>query len=169
VSATVPVLVMKTRQRAIGGLSVQLGAQSAPLIGWVGSHELWVGSVQIWSSAAIAAPGGGVAGATVAIAGAEVTEVTGDAGAGGSPVAMTVCVRVAVGVTLVVWHTYSSDAPAAKEFPGTGTGPPQSVGEVPEFGSELLTLMLVSGSVPVLVTSTRHHAVEPYHVADGAQ
>jgi hypothetical protein len=60
-------------------------------------------------------------------------------------------------VTLSVWHTYPYDAPASKEFPGTGTGPAQSVGEDPEFGSELLTLMLVSGSVPVLVTTTRHH------------
>lgn len=76
---------------------------------------------------------------------------------GGSPEAVTVCMRVVGGVTLVVWHSYPYDAAGAKEFPGTGTGPSQSVGEGPEFGSELLTLMLVSGSVPVLVTTTRHH------------
>ncbi|HUE07444.1 MAG TPA: hypothetical protein VMP41_08450 [Acidimicrobiales bacterium] len=82
---------------------------------------------------------------------------------------MTVCISVVGGVTLVVWHTYPNDAPAAREFPATGTGPSQSVGEEPEFGSELLTLMLVSGSVPVFVTTTLHHVVGPYHVADEAQ
>jgi hypothetical protein len=74
--------------------------------------------------------------------------------------------RVVGGVTLVVSHTYPYDAPAAKEFPGTGTGPEQSVDG---SGRELLTLMFVSGSVPVLVTTTRHHTSDPYAVVEEAQ
>ena len=78
---------------------------------------------------------------------------------------MTVCIRivgvvvVGTGVTGLVWHTYPYDAPGAKLFPGTGTGPSQSV--PPGTCRLLLTVMLVSGSVPVLVTTTRHHTSEP--------
>jgi hypothetical protein len=54
-------------------------------------------------------------------------------------------------------------------FPGTGTGPSQSVGEDPEFGRELLTMMLVSESAPVFVTTTRHQTSVPLTVADEAQ
>ncbi len=62
-------------------------------------------AVQIWSTAVRLAPGGAVFGRTVATAGADVAEVTADAGAGGSPVTVTVCVSVAGGVIFVVWHT----------------------------------------------------------------
>jgi hypothetical protein len=61
VSGTVPVLVTKTRHRAVVWVSVPLEAQSAPLSGCVGSHEAWLGRMQIWSTAEMAAPGGGVA------------------------------------------------------------------------------------------------------------
>ena len=98
----------------------------------------------------------------VPVAGAEVTGDPDD----GVPVTVTVCVSVVGGVTPVVWQTYPYDAPAAREFPGTGTDPAQSVAG---NGRELLALMLVSGSAPVLVTTTRHHTSEPYTVADEAQ
>lgn len=164
VSGTVPVLVTKTRHRAVVWVSVPLGAQSTPVSGWVGSHEVWLGRMQIWSTAEMAALGGGVADATWAVPVAG-TEVTGDPD-DGVPVTVTVCVSVVGGVTPVVWQTYPYDAPAAREFPGTGTDPAQSVAG---NGRELLALMLVSGSAPVLVTTTRHHTSEPYTVADEAQ
>ena len=83
------------------------------------------------------------------------------------PEAETVCVTVdGTGVTGLVWQTYAYDAPGAKEFPGTGTGPKQSV---VEDASELVTLMSVSASAPVLVTTTRHHTSEPYTVVDEVQ
>jgi hypothetical protein len=112
------------------------------------------------------APGGGVAEATVAIEGAEVGEET-ELGVpfSGVATAETVCVTVVGGVIPVVWHTYLYDAPGAKLFPGTGTGPKQSLVVV---GSELVTVMFVRGSLLVapLVTTTRHQTSEPYAVAD---
>jgi hypothetical protein len=87
VSGTVPVLVTKTRHCAIVWFSVSLEAQSAPLSGWVGSHEAWLARMQIWSTAVMAAPGGGVADSTCAVA-VEGVEVTGPDGA--SPAAVTV-------------------------------------------------------------------------------
>jgi len=103
VSGTVPVLVTKTRQRAIVVVSVPLGAQSAPLSGWVGSHEAWLGRMQIWSTAEMAAPGGGVAKSICAIP-VDGSEVTGELD-DGVPVAVTVCVSVVGGVTPVVSQT----------------------------------------------------------------
>ena len=129
----------------------------------LGSHPLSVDAVQIWSTAEILAPGA-VADEVLAVAGAEVGEVA--VPDNPTPEAETVCITVAGGVRPVVWHTYPYEAPAAKEFPGTGTGPPQSVAG---NDSELVTLMLLSASVPVLVTTTRHHTSEPYHVPDEAQ
>src|SRR5882724_10453914 len=99
-SATVPVLVITTRHRAVGWLSGPLDAQSAAL---VGSHAAWFGRMQICSSAEIAAPGGGVSAATCAVA-VELAEVM-NGPVGGFPLAVTVWVMVAGAVTLSVSHT----------------------------------------------------------------
>ena len=158
VSASVPVLVITTRHRAIGWLSGALGVQSAA---FVGSQEDWLDNVQIWSRAEMAAPGGGVSGCTVAVA-AELGEAT-NGPVGGSPLAHAVWVTVIGGATLLSWHSNGTVAPAAKVL---ATVPPQSLCE---GGSEVITSTLVSGSVPVLVTMTRHHTSVPYTVADEAQ
>lgn len=169
VSGSMPVLVTKTRHRAVGWLSVALPeVQSDPFIGWLRLHVAWSARTQIWSTAEIAAPVGGVADSTIAVPEEGVETTSGPEG--GDPCAVIVCESVVgIGVTLVDWHTYAYLAPAAKLFPGTGAGPSQSVGEGPEFGRELFTVMLVSASGPVLVTTTLHQTSEPYHVAGEAQ
>src|SRR6516165_107518 len=93
----------------------------------------------------------GLATIAVALDGAEVTGAPEGYGLGN---AVTVTVFVVVVVTLLVWHSYEIDAPAARGFVGMGTTPPQSVSASASVASRV-----VSGTVPVLVTKTRQRAI----------